>query len=217
MKLIKFAIATAALAAAFPANSAIVVDGSPTGSYYRTWINITNGQNYLVKFTLAAATNITGFDIFTNNSFGPIGQAVRMKIRADAGGSPLAANLFSFDDTIDVSTPFSGNSKIVGTNFAAINLAAGSYWIGMSALDINLGWNSFDNGGPQLNPNQRGLFGEQADPLAPNIRDLAFRIRGDDVTGAVPEPSTWLMLLFGFGAIGGSLRYRRGRTTVNFA
>ena len=216
MKLIKFAIATAALAAAFPANSAIVVDGSPTGSYYRTWINITNGQNYLVKFTLAAATNITGFDIFTNNSFGPIGQAVRMRIRADAGGSPLAANLFSFDDTIDVSTPFSGGQKIVGTNFAAITLGTGTYWIGMSGLTSELGWSSFNNGGPLQNPNQRELLGEVVNNT-PVIYDLGFRIRGDDVTGAVPEPSTWLMLLFGFGAIGASLRYRRGRTTVNFA
>ena len=217
MKLIKFAIASAALAAAFPASAAVVVDGSPTGSYRGTWGNIVNSQNFLVKFTLAAETNITGFDIFTDNIHGSIGQAVRMRIRADAGGSPLAANLFSFDDTIDVSTPFMGGSKIVGTNFSAITLGIGTYWIGMSGLTSDIGWSAYDNGGPVQNPNQRALFGEQADPLAPNIRDLAFRIRGDDVTGAVPEPSTWLMLLFGFGAIGASLRYRRGRTTVNFA
>lgn len=216
MKLIKFAIASAALAAAFPASAAVVVDGSPTGSYRGTWGNIVNSQNFLVKFTLAAETNITGFDIFTDNIHGSIGQSVRMRIRADAGGSPLAANLFSFDDTIDVSTPFSVGQKIVGTNFAAITLATGSYWIGMSGLTSELGWSSYNSGGPLINPNQRGLFGEVVE-TTPGVGDYAFRIRNDAVTGAVPEPSTWLMLLLGFGAIGASLRYRRGRTTVNFA
>jgi hypothetical protein len=32
---------------------------------------------------------------------------------------------------------------------------------------------------------------------------------------AVPEPATWAMMLVGFGAIGGTLRSRRGRQTVN--
>ena len=34
--------------------------------------------------------------------------------------------------------------------------------------------------------------------------------------GTVPEPATWAMMLFGFGAIGGSMRDRRQRTTVSF-
>ena len=35
--------------------------------------------------------------------------------------------------------------------------------------------------------------------------------------GAVPEPATWAMMLVGFGAIGGALRYRRRKTSVSFA
>jgi hypothetical protein len=31
---------------------------------------------------------------------------------------------------------------------------------------------------------------------------------------AVPEPATWVMMLFGFGAVGASFRYRRRSTTV---
>jgi hypothetical protein len=33
---------------------------------------------------------------------------------------------------------------------------------------------------------------------------------------AVPESSTWAMMLLGFGAMGGAMRYRRQRTTVSF-
>jgi len=32
--------------------------------------------------------------------------------------------------------------------------------------------------------------------------------------GAVPEPATWALMLVGFGLVGGSLRARRGRTTI---
>jgi hypothetical protein len=37
------------------------------------------------------------------------------------------------------------------------------------------------------------------------------------VTGAVPEPSTWAMMLFGFGAIGTAMRTRRRKITASFA
>ena len=37
------------------------------------------------------------------------------------------------------------------------------------------------------------------------------------VPGAVPEPATWAMMIGGFATIGGSLRYRRRRTSVTFA
>ncbi len=35
--------------------------------------------------------------------------------------------------------------------------------------------------------------------------------------GAVPEPATWAMMIGGFGAIGGTMRYRRRKTGVSFA
>jgi hypothetical protein len=37
------------------------------------------------------------------------------------------------------------------------------------------------------------------------------------VSGAVPETATWAMMLVGFGAVGGTLRYRRRKTAVSFS
>jgi hypothetical protein len=37
------------------------------------------------------------------------------------------------------------------------------------------------------------------------------------VTGAVPEPATWAMMLVGFGMVGGATRYGRKRTKVAYA
>lgn len=36
-------------------------------------------------------------------------------------------------------------------------------------------------------------------------------------TDGVPEPATWAMMLLGFGAAGGMMRYRRRRTTLAYA
>ena len=36
------------------------------------------------------------------------------------------------------------------------------------------------------------------------------------VTGSVPEPATWAMMIGGFGAIGGSFRYRRRTAKISF-
>ena len=35
-------------------------------------------------------------------------------------------------------------------------------------------------------------------------------------TPPVPEPSTWAMMLFGFGALGFAMRRRRGKETLRF-
>lgn len=37
------------------------------------------------------------------------------------------------------------------------------------------------------------------------------------IGNAVPEPSTWAMMLTGFGMVGGAMRYRRRSLKVNFA
>lgn len=36
------------------------------------------------------------------------------------------------------------------------------------------------------------------------------------LTGSVPEPATWAMMIGGFGAIGGSFRYRRRNVEISF-
>jgi hypothetical protein len=134
MKMFRVLLAASTMAFVTPANAAVIIDGSPTGTYAGSWQNQANAQNFLVRFTLSGLTQINGLDIFAGPAFAQLGEAVRVRIRSDAGGSPSASNLFSFDDVIDSISPFDSNSIMAGTDFAPINLAAGSYWFGVSGL-----------------------------------------------------------------------------------
>lgn len=59
----------------------------------------------------------------------------------------------------------------------------------------------------------RLVFTLQPTGTSVNIDNLQFR-----TSGAVPEPATWAMLLFGFGAVGGAMRSRRRqKITVSYA
>lgn len=55
------------------------------------------------------------------------------------------------------------------------------------------------------------IYGASFDPINDNgrfgLNSIAYLIEGE--VGAVPEPSTWLMLVGGFGAVGGVMRRRR--------
>lgn len=51
---------------------------------------------------------------------------------------------------------------------------------------------------------------------AANNCDANFRVTGNLVGAAVPEPATWALMLLGFGAVGGSLRRRR-QAVLRFA
>lgn len=44
-----------------------------------------------------------------------------------------------------------------------------------------------------------------------------FAVLGNGAQGAVPEPSTWAMLILGFGLVGGAMRRRRTAVSVSYA
>lgn len=197
------------LCATAPAPAATIIDRLPPAGT-ESWGNFANfadSQNFLVRFTLAQETSISGLDIVTTAFGARLGAAVRVKIRADQANAPAAANLFSFVDTID-SVDVHGTSRIAGTNFAPLTLAAGSYWFGVSGeAGQSLGWASFNIDGTQVRTDQRGLSADRVIGTNTTIHALGWRIRSD-ATAPVPEPAAWAMLVLGFGAVGGALRSR---------
>lgn len=59
---------------------------------------------------------------------------------------------------------------------------------------------------------------QQMDALgALNNRAYSINASAQDVLGAVPEPSTWALMILGFGIVGSALRRRRTKVRFNFA
>lgn len=187
------------------AHADVVAGNSPTGSIYGAWSNESSGQNFLVRFTLAADTTLTGFDLFTAGGFAGIGTDVKVKIRLDGGGgAPSAANLYEFNDTIDAKAAFDGFSDISSVYFSGPTLAAGTYWMGVSGLNEELSWTSYDNGGPTSPAGQMQLWGDNA-TLVPGIRSLAYQVHGEAPTH-VPEPTSWALAAVALAGLGISRR-----------
>jgi PEP-CTERM motif len=113
------------------------------------------------------------------------------------------AYLFSFDFT----TPFVAEAGV-------------RYWLGIYApppVDYvfgDIGWVATQDNPSSDNHFSAGGTFDNWEP-APGY-DLAFFLNGSAI-GGVPEPATWAMMMLGFGAAGGMMRYRRRKTSVAYA
>jgi hypothetical protein len=204
--------AASILAVATGASAGVLIDHGPSGTYQGTWVNTAGTQNFLVQIQLDHPTTINGFGVYTGTAFGSVGQAVELKIRPDVSGSPDydAADQLSFYSVLDSLTAVSvstGEVNLAVAHFTPIDLDPGLYWIGMSGFS-ELGWASFDDGGPIAPAYQYSMYGDVIWPYPPQTYDLAYQVLSDATPG-VPEPATWAMMIAGFGMAGGALRRRR--------
>ena len=99
--------------------------------------------------------------------------------------------------------PFTGSPTPVALNSAL--------WAALFANDYNVSGNMVSPNATSLN--SAGLFGNAwligAAWPNPDNNDDGFKLTSINVTAAVPEPSSWAMMLIGFGAMGVALRRRR--------
>ncbi len=206
LKLAAALVAGATLAAG-AASASILASVADNSFGAGNWQNQGGDQNFLVQFTLASAAQVTGFDIDTVRQFGALGQPVIIRIRNDVAGEPAGGNLFEFSDGISSrAAAANGQDILVGAQFDAISLAAGTYWIGMSGTDSELGWSSYDYG-VLVSPDVVQLAGELPLTIHPPIRNLGFEVLG--TMAGVPEPASWILMLAGFLGAGAAIRGRR--------
>ncbi|MBC2661375.1 PEPxxWA-CTERM sorting domain-containing protein [Novosphingobium flavum] len=189
-KIIGLTSATLATLMAPMAEAATLVDtGTPTtlGSA------LAPGGTLAGKFTLGSASTITGVQ-------GYIG---------GAGGHTITVSLFgpgtlpSYANTLQTTSFTSTGSTGSWQGVSGLNwsLAAGDYWIG---FDSN-GNDAMGGGSP--NPLRSYAYGVGGTFYPYNVLGFGVQITG--VTAAVPEPSTWLLMICGIGLVAAANRRRR--------
>ena len=163
-------------------------------------------------FTLGSAATITGVS-FTGGYFNPPTQgmitAFTVQFYSDAAGQP-GSSIYS------VFVPGDGGESCGGGVICTYDLATSftaaagvQYWLSIVpdiAFPPQWGW-AFGTGGDATA--YQDFFGTRSQIGT----DFAFTLTG----AGVPEPATWAMMLIGFGAIGYSMRRRRGAREVQAA
>jgi len=204
-----------ALGLAVPAMAATVYDnGLPNtsdGNDATEWVQADD-------FSFGALTTITGAGVYLAgfDGIGTYDGGFQYYLFADAGGLPGAIL-----QTGDVSPAISdsglpwccgGNAYLFAFDFdTAFDAAAGTtYYLGIHAAGAgdfgrdDIHW--VTTGANGTNPGLESDLGT-FDNWASNANEHAFYLVGD--TGAVPEASTWLMMIGGLAAVGVAMRRRR--------
>jgi len=213
MKTQMFRLLSASLAAmslSTAAHAAIVYNnGGPTPNG-----NETTQWQQAEDFTFGSATTIDGAGVYigsTGDGLSNWDGAFQYAIYGDAGGSPGAA-LASGSvtaTTSDTGIPwFSGNAFLFEFNFnSAFNAAANTtYWLGLHASSDYAGRDELyfsTTNGNGTNLGQENF--ENQGSWSGNGQEHAFYLTG----GAVPEPTTWALMILGMGGAGVALRRRR--------
>jgi hypothetical protein len=187
------ALGLAFTAIAAPAASASVLyDNGPaslTDAYY-----INSIQAVADSFTLASTSTVTGVNFAVWTFGGPI-TTVDWGITSTANSFPItgtaAVTIGASDGTAGVFT-VNSDSFLTGD----VTLAAGTYYLVLANAmgSSNFAWDI--NNGPSTAYVNLGVGA---------VASESFQITG---VSAVPEPTTWAMLLLGFAGIG-FMAYRR--------
>jgi predicted membrane-bound dolichyl-phosphate-mannose-protein mannosyltransferase len=203
LRLVKFAAAFAFLAGSVvgTAHAAVLYDNGPTTGEIDAW-GIYTGVVITDSFTLSNASTITGVD------FGSWSHSAITSLDWSITTSPpLPAQFTGTSATVSqLSTIFVSNNQgyLVDNNMfstGSVSLSAGTYYLSLSDAVTKNRDNAFWDQGSGSGQSNWYINGSQ-ETGASNT----FQILG--TVSAVPEPSTWAMMILGFAGLG-FMAYRR--------
>jgi len=215
----------APLAAGQSANAVYTLSTAVAGLVSGTGsLNFTSHDSQLSDVTLASqnvsftgtVTQLAGASLFKNAGFGTFSGSGNV-FTLDLG--TLASNSGTFGDDIGVMNTTAASAfaealrgsftqsggtgySFSGNTFS--NLAGGGQNIG-NLLSFNTTGLSAGTYAKHITFNGLSQYSGLSDfGLAPITLNITATING--ITGAVPEPSSWIMMIVGFGIVGGALR-----------
>ncbi len=189
------------IATTSPATAAFVVDtGTPTGIVSPA---LSPSQSLAGYFTLGSNTIVSSVEGYIFAA--PSSRGITINIHRDGIFPNDTEILFTSTFTPSPSMSTEDWKGISGVNW---NLAAGSYWVSFATT----GSNSMRSGVPSA----LARYASTSESAWRALDDFALGIRigGRPTVAAVPEPTTWAMIIAGFGMVGGALRNRNTRRRV---
>lgn len=195
-KTIRYVIAAALLGTALPvsqAEAATLVVNVAGAQSYSAFGDI---RNTVQTFNIGALSRITAiaFDVtITAFPTSYLSEATLAFTGSDTNGDGVFFTP-GFDDAAPGTASYAGSTTLTGQG---LDFAVGTD--GILRLEY---FDSFDDA--SVSPDAQWIGGT-----------LTFTY--DEVTAAVPEPATWMMMFAGFAMVGGAARYRRRTTRVRYA
>ena len=202
MKIRNYALCAAiALASAAPA-AAQITQLTSTGQITTSYVNNfeTTRDSGPVTFTSGSLQLASGYS-------GSVTTSGVQGLASDTFPGSLTANLSSFYNAVGLN--FGNDDTCCATGFSAV-LTVFSGATNLGSVSVTANMNDFVDqfiGLSSVTPFDRVSITYGANTSLYTFID-DFRL-GTVSNGAVPEPSTWAMMLMGFGAIGFAMRRRR--------
>jgi hypothetical protein len=208
-----------AAAVSFCANAAGITfmpsQMAPSTDAPRRWSPLATSSSYIYadSFVAPISGTVSSIGLWLVNAGGDTSaQPVVFEVLASVGGKPDASNILATTGalTLDVTgslSPFSENT------ISSLNLTAGqTYWVAGDERGLT-GGGKLQVGGHTQNSGgitDNGVFWVSNDSTGSyfccsSLTEMAFTVT---LSSAVPEPSTWAMLLLGFAGVG-FMTYRR--------
>lgn len=159
--------------------------------------------------TAGGAPTVLGSSVGVD--YAPLGLTFNNAFYAECGGGCPDPSLGAFISSSNFSSPFSVTFSSLISNFSAVNVSYSSALA--TAYDGNgaiLGTSAASSGQYNGAMLSFGFGGIKSITFQGNNSGFGVdNFRFDAGVSAVPEPATWAMMLFGFGAIGMTMRRRR--------
>lgn len=215
--ILKLSAVALAFALSTPA-VAQTIGNSPTGGNISAF-GRPDSQTYGQVFSAPVNGKLLKFTFWLNGAVqqvsGAVGTWNGSLTYATGNGSPT--NLF-------IGTPFDAVAGANTVSTGGINVVAGQNYVAYLTVFGNAGpsgTTSFQLGTPGANLGHF-VWNNSSNPHGNSSWNYFFNAgnaRFEAVFGAVPEPTTWAMMILGFGVIGGAMRRRKAqiRTAVRFA
>jgi hypothetical protein len=222
---VKLAAAALAVAAAMPANAATMV--SQFGSA-ATFAAPTTGFASFTVFDFNSAAIPAGFvaDYPAAGSAELVSGSLDFQYQQPAfsdGSQYLAVKANGRTTIASTSGGYNSVSFFIGSidgyNTVEVLNTAGAIIGTYDDNDFTTPFEANGDGSSSITNRRVTITAEAGDGLigAIRFRTGANSLEVDNLVFAVPEPSTWLMMLAGFGMVGMAMRARRRRTNIVFA